>query len=70
MFPRSTICNRCGRTAAVAAWVPYGHDANEIAASSKATSMMVNCRIDCPICGDRVQLVQRPVGMTASQFPR
>jgi hypothetical protein len=57
-FPRRLICNQCGETAIVKAYLPtYAEQKNEAALEQVLKAL--TCIIDCSNCGVRNQNVTR-----------
>ena len=60
MFPPSVTCNQCWKTAKVVAWMPTAKVANHNTGAGEDKAG-VNCRIDCPTCGTRVQKISTAI---------
>jgi len=58
MFPRAATCNKCGRLALIVAWVPMTKDRNEATGTDNFKTDEINCRVDCSICGTRIQRME------------
>ncbi len=58
MFPRAVSCSQCRHTAIVVAWVPMTKVSNEANGTDNFKTGEISCRIDCSICGRRIQRVE------------
>jgi len=55
MVPEVTTCEACGRTVIVLSWAPVYDDVTELNAVDESHSLEISCKIDCPMCGTRIQ---------------
>jgi hypothetical protein len=57
MVPELTNCDECGRTVIVLSWAPIYEDAPLLAEVDNSHTPAITCKIDCPVCGTRIQSV-------------
>jgi hypothetical protein len=56
MVPEITTCDACGRTVIVLSWSPVYEDAaSQLSDVDDSQSLAISCKIDCPVCGTRIQ---------------
>jgi DNA-directed RNA polymerase subunit RPC12/RpoP len=55
MVPELTTCDQCGRTVIVLSWAPVYDDAVRLIEVDESHSLSIDCKIDCPACGTRIQ---------------
>lgn len=59
MFPTEIECSQCGRLAPVLNCVPIYDDPKRTGSTVPAlTTIEVSCKIDCPQCGNRIQVIR------------
>ena len=57
MVPELTICDQCGRTVIVLSWAPVYEDAVRLIDVDESHTLSIDCKIDCPTCGTRIQSI-------------
>jgi hypothetical protein len=57
MVPELTNCDQCGRTVIVLSWAPVFEDAVPLTEVDDSHSLSIDCKIDCPTCGTRIQSI-------------
>lgn len=57
MVPELTTCDECGRMVIVLSWAPVFEDSVQLALADDSHSLEISCKIDCPVCGTRIQNV-------------
>jgi len=59
MFPTEMECSQCGQLAPVIHGVPIYEDPNRKGSATAASaSIEISCKIDCPQCGNRIQIIR------------
>jgi hypothetical protein len=57
MVPELTTCDQCGKTVIVLSWAPVYEDALQLTEVDDSHSLSIDCKIDCPACGTRIQSI-------------
>jgi hypothetical protein len=57
MVPELITCDQCGRTVIVLSWAPIFEDAVPLTEVDDSHSLSIDCKIDCPACGTRIQSI-------------
>jgi hypothetical protein len=57
VVPELTTCDQCGRTVIVLSWAPVYEDLVQLTEADDSHSLEIDCKIDCPTCGTRIQSV-------------
>jgi hypothetical protein len=61
MLPRILICEECGERAIVKAYLPIYDEQKQFGQATPELDLKaMRCKIDCPQCGARDQLIQPP----------
>jgi hypothetical protein len=59
MYPTQIQCNHCGQSAPVINCVPIYADPDHTGKVDTAQrTLEVSCKVDCPQCGNRIQVVK------------
>jgi DNA-directed RNA polymerase subunit RPC12/RpoP len=57
MVPELTVCEQCGRTVIVLSWAPVYEDSVQLTEADESHTLSIDCKIDCPACGTRIQSI-------------
>jgi hypothetical protein len=57
VVPELTTCEQCGRTVIVLSWAPVYEDAVPLIDVDDSHTLSIDCKIDCPACGTRIQSI-------------
>jgi len=57
VVPELTTCDQCGKTVIVLSWAPVYEDVVQLTEVDDSHSLAIDCKIDCPRCGTRIQSV-------------